>query len=127
MKVVISSRSFGKINSNAIDLLKKSGLEPVINPYGRKLSEDEILELIDDSVVGIIAGTEEITEHIIKNTPSLKVISRYGVGMENIDLTSAQEKGILVYNTPDTPALAVAELTICLILNLLRIGHAQMS
>lgn len=120
MKVVISSRSFGKINSDAIDLLKNAGLEPIINPYGRKLSEDEILELIDKNVVGIIAGTEKITENIMTNAPSLKIISRYGVGMDNVDLSVAKQKGILVYNTPETPAIAVAELTLSLILNLLK-------
>ena len=120
MKVIISSRSFGKINTDAIDLLKNAGLETVINPYGRKLSEDEILNLIDDNVVGIIAGTEKITGNIMTKAPGLKVISRYGVGLDNVDITKAEEKGILVYNTPDTPALAVAELTLSLILNLLR-------
>jgi len=120
MKVVISSRSFGKINNDAINLLKKSGLETVINPHGKKLSEEEILDLIDENVVGIIAGTEKITEKIITNTPKLKVISRYGVGMENVDLKTAKQKEILVYNTPETPALAVAELTLTLMLSLLK-------
>ena len=53
MKVLISSRSFGKIDSGAVELLEKQGLEPIINPYGRKLNEEEILTLLDD-VVGII-------------------------------------------------------------------------
>jgi len=120
MKILISSRSFGKIQSGAVELLKKEGLEPVLNPYGRKLNEEEILALIDDNVVGIIAGTEKITKNVILNTSSLKVISRYGVGLDNVDLETAKQKGILVCNTPDTPALAVAELTLSLIMNLLR-------
>jgi D-3-phosphoglycerate dehydrogenase len=120
MKILISSRSFGKINSDAIELLKKEGLEVSINPYGKKLSEDEIIELIDENVVGIIAGTEQITNTIMTKAPALKVISRYGVGMENIDLKAAEKKQILVYNTPETPALAVSELTLSLMLNLLR-------
>jgi D-3-phosphoglycerate dehydrogenase len=120
MKVVISSRSFGMINNNAINLLKNAGLETVLNPKGQKLTEEEILELIDDKVVGIIAGTENITSKIITSSPSLKVISRYGVGIENIDLETAKQKEILVYNTPETPAIAVAELTLTLMLNLLK-------
>lgn len=120
MKVLISSRSFGKVNSDAVDILKKAGLEPVINPYGKKLSEEEILKFIDDEVVGIIAGTENITKNVITHANSLKVISRYGVGLDNIDLEAAKQKGILVYNTPDTPAIAVAELTLSLMLNLLK-------
>lgn len=119
MKVLISSRSFGKIKSGAIDLLKDEGLEIVMNPYGRKLSEQEILTLLDD-VVGIIAGTENISENIISKVDHLKVISRYGIGLDNIDLEKAKQNGVLVYNTPETPSIAVAELTLSLILNLLK-------
>jgi len=120
MKILISSRSFGKVNSDAVDILKKAGLEPILNPYGKKLSEEEILKFIDDEVIGIIAGTEDITKNVITRANSLKVISRYGVGLDNIDLEAAKQKGVLVYNTPDTPAIAVAELTLSLILNLLK-------
>ena len=88
LKILISSRSFGKINSGALELLKKNGLKPIINPYGKKLSEDEILNLMQDSI-GIIAGTEKITEKIISSNSDLKVISRYGIGIDNIDLKTA--------------------------------------
>lgn len=119
MKILISSRSFGKIDSGAIELLKNQGLEPIINPYGRKLNEQEILELINGSV-GIIAGTEKITEKIISNADQLQVISRYGIGLDNVDLIAANKKSIIVYNTPEAPSVAVAELTLSLILNLLK-------
>ncbi len=119
MKVLISSRSFGKINPRAIKLLKEEGLDPVLNPYGRKLNEKELLNLIDGAIA-IIAGTENITAKVISDANQLKVISRYGGGLDNIDLKTAHEKGILVFNTPDTPTIAVAELTLSLILNLLK-------
>ena len=124
MKVLISSRSFGKIDSGAIELLKKEGLEPVLNPYGRKLNEQELLDLSDD-VVGIIAGTEKITEKIIVSNNQLKVISRYGIGLDNVDLKAATQKNVMVYNTPETPSLAVAELTLSLILNLRRFAKCS--
>jgi D-3-phosphoglycerate dehydrogenase len=119
MKVLISSRSFGKIDSGAIELLKNKGFEPVLNPHGRKLNEQEILDLLDDAV-GIIAGTEKITEKIITSNTNLKVISRYGIGLDNIDLKAANQKNVIVYNTPETPTVAVAEFTLTLILNLLK-------
>jgi D-3-phosphoglycerate dehydrogenase len=119
MKVLISSRSFGKIDSAAIELLKNEGLEPVLNPYGRKMNEQEILDLLDDAV-GIIAGTENITEKIISHSNRLKVISRYGIGLDNIDLKAAEQRKILVFNTPETPKIAVAELTLSLMLSLLK-------
>jgi len=119
MKILISSRSFGKIKSGAIDILKEKGLEIILNPYGRKLNEEELLDLLDD-VVGIIAGTENITKKIISAANQLKVISRYGVGIDNIDIKSAKKRKILVFNTPEAPTTAVAELTLSLMLNLLK-------
>jgi len=122
-KVLISSRSFGKINSGATQLLKDNGFIPVVNSTGKKLDENQISDLIDDEVVGIIAGTEQITQKVIEKSSNLKVISRYGVGMDNVDLEFAKKKQIKVINTPDAPSLAVAELTLSLILHLLkRIG-----
>lgn len=120
LKILISSRSFGKIDSGAIDILRRSGLEPVLNQLGRTPTEDEIIELLNDDFVGIIAGTEKITKKIIENAKSLRVISRYGIGLDNIDLKAAKERRILVCNTPDAPTQAVAELTLTLILSLLR-------
>lgn len=118
-KILISSRSFGKISSGAIELLEDTGLTPILNPHGKKLSEDELIIMVND-VVGIIAGTENITKNVMLHADALKVISRYGVGLDNVDMKTAEEKNILVYRTPETPALAVAELTLSLILNLLR-------
>lgn len=122
-KVLISSRSFGRINSGATQLLKDNGFIPVVNPKGEKLNENQILELIDDEVVGIIAGTEQITKKVIEKSSNLQVISRYGVGIDNVDVDFAKEKNISVINTADAPSLAVAELTLSLTLHLLkRIG-----
>lgn len=67
--------------------------------------------------IGLIAGTEEIN---LVDYPKLKVISRYGSGMDNIDLKECEKRGIEVYNTPEAPADSVAELTLLLILQLLR-------
>jgi D-3-phosphoglycerate dehydrogenase len=119
MKVLISSRSFGKIDSEPTDILKNAGFEVIFNPYDRKLSKSEFIELIGESV-GLIAGTEQITEDVLIHARSLKVISRYGVGMDNIDQNAAKKRGIKVYNTPNAPSKAVAELTLCIVLNLLR-------
>lgn len=119
MKILISGSSFG-IDGSAIETLKKAGFTVVLNPYNRKLTEDELIELLDKDVVGLIAGTEKITERVLQNANSLKVISRYGIGLDNIYLEAAKRRGIIVCNTPDAPTQAVAELTLALILNLYR-------
>jgi len=119
MKILISSRSFGETSSKPIEVLKNAGFDVTLNAYKKKLNEAELIKLIDDAV-GLIAGTEQITEEVLAHAKSLKVISRYGVGMDNIDLDATKKRGIEVYNTPNAPAKAVAELTLSLILNLLR-------
>ena len=125
MKILISGSSFG-IDGSAIETLKKAGFTVVSNPYNRKVTEDELIELLDKDVVGLIAGTEKITERVLQNAKALKVVSRYGIGLDNIDLEAAKRRGIIVCNTPDAPTQAVAELALALILNLYRrIGEAD--
>ena len=70
--------------------------------------------------VGMNAGVEPITARVLQQAEGLKVISRCGVGVENVDLNAARSLGIAVTNTPNAPTQAVAELTIGLIFNLLR-------
>ena len=118
-EIVISTTSFGKLDSSPIDLCKEREYELVLNPYGRKLSGDEVVELAADAV-GLIAGTELLDQTVLEKLPLLKVISRCGAGLDNVDLDAAEQLGIKVFNTPEAPTLAVAELTIGFILNLLR-------
>ena len=119
MKILISSKSFGKDDTSALKLLKDAGLEPVMNPYGRSLEFEEFSELIEDAV-GLIAGTEKITGELLRKARSLKVISRFGVGTDNIDLEAAKKLGIIVHSTPEAPTLAVAELALSMMLCLSR-------
>jgi D-3-phosphoglycerate dehydrogenase len=127
-KIAITTTSFGKYDNKPLRHLKEKGFEIILNPYGRKLKREEVIELCKDAV-GIIAGTEvydadvlEILTQFSALSPqsSLKVISRCGVGLDNIDLDATKRLGIKVFNTPDAPTLAVAELTIGLIFDLLR-------
>ncbi len=117
-KILITTSSFGKVDQEPLEKLKKSGFEIIQNPYGRKVTAQELRELLPD-VVGLIAGTETIDRETLKNS-SLKVISRVGVGIDGIDLEAAKEWGIVVKNTPDAPTVAVAELALGGILSLLR-------
>lgn len=119
MKIAITTTSFAEFDNQPLQLLKDSGFEPVLNPYGRKLTGDEVVELAADAV-GLIAGTEPLNRTVLEKLPLLKVISRCGVGMDNVDFEAAVQLNIKVFNTPFGPTLAVAELTIGLILDLLR-------
>ncbi len=120
-KVLITTVPFAETN-NSLELLKSANLKYFINPFKRKLSSDEL----KDMIVGydaLIAGTEEISEEVIQNAENLKIISRVGVGLDSVDLNAAKSKNIIVTYTPDAPAPAVAELAIGNMLTLLRGNH----
>ena len=118
-KILTSPSSFGEISTTPFDILKENGFEFINNPYGRKLTENEVITLAKDCI-GIVAGVESLSSTVIDSLPLLKCISRVGVGMDNVDLDYARAKGIVVLNTPDGPTRSVAELTLTMTLALLR-------
>ena len=121
-KVLITTVPFGEKNRLPIEQLEAAGIEYLINPLGRKLKEDELAEMVTDFDV-LIAGTELITDKVMNSASRLKLISRVGIGLDGVDLLAAERRGIKVSYTPDAPAPAVAELTIGLMLSLLRSVH----
>jgi D-3-phosphoglycerate dehydrogenase len=121
-KVLITTVPFGRGNRLPLDLLEEAGVRYDINPLGKKLTEGELAELVADHEV-IIAGTEPITDAVMERGKNLRLISRVGIGLDSVDLLSAEKRGIKVSYTPDAPAPAVAELTIGLMLCLLRSVH----
>ena len=122
--ILITTSSFGKVDPDLIGLLESRGYRIALNPFGRKLSEGEVLELVvDHQPVGIIAGVEPLTGKVLALAEKLKVISRCGIGLDSVDLDAARELSITVTNTPDAPTVPVAELTLGMILSLLRRIH----
>ncbi len=117
--IAISTTTFGQYDLAPLELLSKQGFSVNLNPYRRKVTPDELVDLAHDSI-GLIAGTERITKEVLAKLHNLKVISRCGAGVDNLDLQAAKAQGIEVFNTPDAPTLAVSELTVGLIFNLLR-------
>ena len=117
--IAISTSSFGQIDSKPLEMLKQYGFEVRMNPHGRKIIENEIIELCENAV-GLIAGTEILNKEVLSKLPDLKIISRCGVGIENVDSNALNKHSIRLFNTPFGPTLPVAELTVGLILNLLR-------
>jgi D-3-phosphoglycerate dehydrogenase len=118
-KILITSTSFFKAGPVPLQQLKEFNCEIIENPYGRPLKEDELIPLLVD-VDGVIAGLDEFGEKVLKSSNRLKVISRYGVGIDNIDMEAAKRLGIFVINTPDVNTQAVADLTFGLILSVSR-------
>jgi D-3-phosphoglycerate dehydrogenase len=115
MKVLITTSSFGE---EPIQILIKNGFEVINNPYKRKITQTEIVPLLN-GVQGVIAGLEKYNYDILSQS-ELKVISRCGSGLSNIDLNAAKKLKITVYNTPKGPTQSVSELTVGCLLTLIR-------
>ncbi len=121
-KILITTVPFGENDRLPLDLLESSEIEYLINPYNKKLTENQLIELIGGFDV-LLAGTEPITDKVMTQAPNLKFISRVGIGLDSVDLNAARRRGIKVSYTPDAPSPAVAELTLGMILSLLRSVH----
>jgi len=121
-KVLITTVPFGDKDCLPLELLEQNNVEYLINPLKKKLTENELIDMVNDFDV-IIAGTEPITSRVMDNAPNLKMISRVGIGLDSVDLLEAEKRGIKVSYTPDAPAPAVAEMTMGLMLSLLRSTH----
>ena len=117
-KVLVATSSFAQLDKSPLDKLEAQGYEIIDNPYKRKLTKEELIELLK-GVDGIIAGLEPLTRDVQKSS-DLKVISRVGSGLSNVDLIAASELGIPVESTPTGPVQAVAEITIGCLLGLVR-------
>ncbi len=122
LKALVTTVPFGEANKLPLELMKNIELDVTINPLNRKLTENELFDLIEEYDV-LVAGTEPITKKVLQKANKLKLISRVGIGVDNVDLNEAKKRGILVAYTPDAPAPAVAELTLGLMLSLLRSIH----
>jgi len=91
----------------------------IYNPFGRPLTSPEVSALLP-GCDGYIAGLDFIDRAALDHADQLKVIARYGTGVDRVDLAAAAKKSIIVTNTPFANSVSVAELTIGMILSLAR-------
>ncbi len=118
-KILITTSSFN-LDTPEVKALQDAGYDVVLNPHKRRLTEAEVKELLTHEIVGMIAGVEPLTRDVIEGAENLRVISRCGIGMDSVDQDAAKERDISVFNTPDAPTRAVAELALGVILDCLR-------
>lgn len=121
MKILVTPTSFRKpVNAHAVKLLESFADEVVYNDTGSPLTGNQLIELLQ-GCDGYLAGVDYINSEIIESMPStVRVISRYGAGIDRVDLDACRERGILVTNTPGANATAVCELAFGLMLSLSR-------
>ncbi len=115
-EILITPRSFASTSSRPLDILKKKGYELNINDTGESYTRDQMKRLIKGKE-GVIIGTDPLDKDILAGADSLKVISKYGVGLDNIDLKVAYKQEIKVTNTPLANTASVADLAFGLILS----------
>jgi len=118
-RILIGPSSFAAIDKTPLNRLVAAGYKVVDNPFKRKLTKKELLELLTPDVIGILAGLEPLDREVLQHS-QLRVVSRVGSGMSNVDLDAAAELGIAVCSTPNGPTAAVAEMTLGALLGLLR-------
>ena len=119
-KIIVTTYPFNEDNEN-FKKLKKMGYDIQFNLYKRKMSPSEVLTVMElENPDIIIAGTEKYDANLLDACKDLRMISRVGIGMDSIDFEETSKRNIAVSNTPDAPTNAVAELTICQMINCLR-------
>ncbi|HBT19778.1 MAG TPA: phosphoglycerate dehydrogenase [Peptococcaceae bacterium] len=113
MRVLITD----SVSEKGVEVLQEAGIKVDIKTG---LSEDEIAEIIGDYDALIVRSQTKVTRKILDKAASLKIIGRAGVGVDNIDLDAATEKGIIVVNAPEGNTIAAAEHTMAMMLALAR-------
>lgn len=124
-RIAVTSISFGK-SPTLRNELKKVFPNSYFNEQGRRFSENELTEYLKDAEAAVV-GIEAITDQVLSKTPQLKIISKYGVGLDSIDQEALKRRNIALGWTGGVNRRSVSELTLCFMLglcrNVFRSGH----
>jgi D-3-phosphoglycerate dehydrogenase len=118
MKVAVTSKSFSK-NEILIEEFKRNFDEIKLNHSSKKLTDEELIDFLKDCEGAIIA-LEEFNKNVIDNLPNIKAISKFGVGLNNIDIEYAKSKNIKIGWEKGVNKQSVAEMTLGFMLMLIR-------
>ena len=103
--------TFGRSAKEPVQRLESAGCEVRLNPYGRPLDKKEMYEFARDADA-IILGNDDLPASVIKRLKKLKIIARYGVGFDGVDISEARERGIEVTYAPAANREETADLTL---------------
>ncbi|MEM3832248.1 MAG: hydroxyacid dehydrogenase [Thermoprotei archaeon] len=106
-----------QVYESGLKLLRENGFDVDVL---LGIDESSLAKIIGNYDGLIVRGRTKVTKKVLENSGKLRIIVRAGVGLDNIDLNTAKERGISVFNTPAAPSVAAAELTIGLIICILR-------
>src|SRR6266567_964493 len=130
-KVLITARTMNEVGASALQLLRDAGCELVLPPRPGPCSAEELLKLLP-GMDAVLASPDKFTEAVLDSPAAaqLKIISRWGVGYDAIDVAAATRNGILVAYTPGLLDETVADFAFALLLALARrvhLGHLDMT
>lgn len=118
-KVLLTPRSFHEAGEGPRNLLRDNGFEVIENTTGKTLSEDQMVDMCKD-IEGLIVGIDPVSSKVLEQAIHLKAISKYGVGLDNIDLDAARKLNIKVDRAVNANTTSVAELAVGLFFALAR-------
>jgi D-3-phosphoglycerate dehydrogenase len=118
-RLLVTPTSYGKNDPRLRSELESLVAHVIYNPTGKPLRSAEVAQLLP-GIDGYIAGLDAIDAEALAAADRLKVIARYGVGSDNVDLVAAGQRGVVVTNTPGANSVSVAELALGLMLALAR-------
>lgn len=121
-RVLIAARQLQLDLDRFRDRFEEAGIEVETPEIVQGLSEEQLLPIIQD-FDGMIAGDDEVTAAVLEAGQRLKVVAKWGVGVDAIDREAARRLGIEVSNTPDVFADEVADVTVCYLILLARRLH----
>ena len=117
--ILITSTSFGKKIKGPLETLQSKGYELKLNDLGRPMTPEELIERLD-GYEGCIAGLDHFTADVLGKSKQLRILARYGAGVDRVDLQAAADAGIMVTNTPVANSDSVADLAVGLMLAVAR-------
>lgn len=118
-KVLITATNYETLCADGLKMLKDYGCEVVMNRNSRMFTREEMLAAVSD-IDGLIDHGEVWDDELFDMAPNLKVIARFGVGYDSIDLEAAKRHSVHVTNCPGINSNAVAEMTVALLMALIR-------
>ncbi len=130
-KVLITARTLNEVGQSALALLREAGCEVTLRPRFGPYSAEELLPLLRDQQA-VLASMDRFTADVLASPEAaqLKIISRWGVGYDAIDISAASAQGVVVAYTPGLLNETVADFAFALLLSAARrvhLGHASMS
>ena len=108
-KVLVSAPYMQPVLDRFMHVFEENDIEIVVPPVNERLSEEELLQWVAEDIDGVIAGDDRFTDGVLRQAPRLKIISKWGTGIDSIDQEACRRRGVAVRNTPDAFSKPVSE------------------